>query len=82
MLIARLPESDAGALLALARDLRGRGMKVEVFAEAPALDKQLKYASRKKIPYVLFPFADGHQIKALETGVQAPFDRETFSLGA
>ena len=81
VLIARLPESDAGALLALARDLRGRGMKVEVFAEAPALDRQLKYASRKQIPYVLFPFADGHQIKALETGVQSPFDREAFNLG-
>ena len=81
VLIARLPESDAGALLALASALRGRGMKVEVFAEAPALDKQLKYASRKKIPYVLFPFADGHQIKAMETGVQSPFDRQSFSLG-
>ena len=81
VLITRLPESDAGALLALARDLRERGMKVEVFADAPALDKQIKYASRKKIPYVLFPFTDGHQVKALDTGVQSPFDGATFSLG-
>jgi histidyl-tRNA synthetase len=67
--------------VATARDLRARGLNVEVFHEAAKIGKQLQYASRKGIPYVWFPpFDDGrpHEVKDMAAGVQAEADPATW----
>jgi histidyl-tRNA synthetase len=62
---------------AVARELRRRGLKVETYHQPDKLAKQIRYASRKKIPYVWFPpFDDGrpHEVKDMATGEQALAD--------
>jgi histidyl-tRNA synthetase len=39
--------------LKLVRELRSKGTNAELYPEAVKLDKQLKYADRKEIPYVV-----------------------------
>lgn len=56
-----------------AQQLRTRGFNVELFHGEAAIGKQIRYASRKGIPYVWFPpFEDGqgHEVKNLTTGEQ------------
>lgn len=48
-----LPGAESGALK-LARDLRSEGVKVEVDITDRKVDKQLKTAIKKNIPYVIF----------------------------
>ncbi|MGQ0632433.1 MAG: histidine--tRNA ligase [Sporichthyaceae bacterium] len=63
--------------MAVAAQLRARGIATETFHEADKVAKQIRYASRKQIPYVWFPpFADGnaHEVKDLRTGEQAAAD--------
>ncbi|MFJ8209863.1 histidine--tRNA ligase [Streptomyces sp. NPDC096033] len=60
-----------------AAGLRRRGMNVELYHQADKVAKQLRYASRKGIPYVWFPpFEEGgnHEVKNLTTGEQTPAD--------
>jgi len=67
---------------ATAGELRARGLKVEVYHEAAKLGNQIRYASRKGIPYVWFPpFGDGkpHEVKDMATGEQAPADPGTWT---
>jgi histidyl-tRNA synthetase len=62
---------------AVARELRGRGLNVETYHQPDKLAKQIRYAARKKIPYVWFPpFDDGrpHEVKDMATGEQAVAD--------
>lgn len=57
--------------------LRGRGMNVELYHQADKVAKQVRYASRKGIPFVWFPpFEDGaaHEVKDLATGEQTASD--------
>lgn len=61
-----------------ARTLRQRGLKVEMYHAARKLDDQLKYAIKKKIPFVWMPFKDGHQVKNLETREQLAADVMTW----
>ncbi len=54
-----------------------RGFKVELYHRADRLAKQVRYASRKGIPFVWFPpFADGqlHEVKDMATGEQREVD--------
>ena len=37
----------------LANELRSKGLKVELYVDEKDLEKQLKYADKKQIPYVL-----------------------------
>ena len=65
------------AALVTASTLRGRGHKVELYHQADKVGKQLKYASRKGIPYVWFPpFEDGrdHEVKDMASGEQSVAD--------
>lgn len=57
---------------ATARMLRQRGYKVELYHAARKIPDQIKYASKKGIPFVWLPFADGHQVKNMTTGDQTP----------
>ncbi|WP_256104048.1 histidine--tRNA ligase [Streptomyces sp. ODS05-4] len=57
--------------------LRGRGLNVELYHQPDKISKQVRYASRKGIPFVWFlPFGDGrdHEVKNLATGEQTVAD--------
>jgi histidyl-tRNA synthetase len=71
--------------LATAAALRARGLNVETYHEADKLGKQIRYASRKLIPYVWFPpFEDGkpHEVKDMNAGEQATADPATWQPSA
>jgi len=66
---------------AVAAQLRDRGYNVEVYHQSDKVAKQLRYASRKNIPFVWFPpFEDGrpHEVKDLASGEQAPAEPDTW----
>ncbi|MCA1670735.1 MAG: histidine--tRNA ligase [Actinobacteria bacterium] len=63
--------------------LRRRGIRTEVYHEPDRIGKQLKYASRKGIPFVWFPpfHGDGvHEVKDMRTGAQEVVDVETWPI--
>lgn len=67
--------------LAAAAKLRGRGFNTEVYHQPDKLAKQIRYASRKSIPFIwLPPVVDGdeHQVKDLATGTQIEADPDTW----
>jgi histidyl-tRNA synthetase len=45
-------DGAAGDALALARELRGGGLRVDVYPESDKLGKQFKYASSRNVPFV------------------------------
>ncbi len=63
-----------------AQALRQRGLNVELYHAAKKIPDQLKYASRKGIPFVWF-IEDGgtHQVKDMGTGAQVPADLKTWT---
>ncbi|MGH3624227.1 MAG: histidine--tRNA ligase [Sciscionella sp.] len=63
--------------VATATQLRARGLNTELYHQADKLAKQIRYASRKGIPFVWFPpFEDGkpHEVKDMATGDQTTAD--------
>jgi histidyl-tRNA synthetase len=67
--------------LATAATLRSRGFNTEVYHQADKLAKQIRYASRKAIPFVwLPPFDDDgvHEIKDMTAGTQVTADPTTW----
>ncbi len=75
-----LPSEERRAeIMALAQSLRQRGFNVEMYHAAKKIPDQLKYASRKGIPYVWFA-EDGnaHQVKNMDTGEQISCDPATW----
>jgi histidyl-tRNA synthetase len=57
--------------------LRQRGLNTELYHQPDKLAKQIRYASRKGIPFVWFPpFEEGkaHEVKDMATGEQAQAD--------
>ena len=72
-----LPSEDARPqAAAMARTLRERGYNVELYHAARKIPDQLKYASRKQIPYVWFP--DLGEVKNMATGEQVKADIKTW----
>lgn len=73
-----IPSDDRrAAAVRVAGTLRGRGINVEQYHQADKLAKQIRYASRKGIPFVWFPpFEDGrsHEVKDMASGTQGPAD--------
>jgi histidyl-tRNA synthetase len=66
---------------ATAAELRTRGLNTELYHQADKIAKQIRYASRKGIPFVWFPpFEDGkpHEVKDMATGEQSPADPRTW----
>lgn len=53
VLVTVFDEDLAGLSLEVAKNLRAAGVNTEVYTEAGKLDKQLKYANRRDIPYVV-----------------------------
>lgn len=70
-----------GVAVDTAAQLRGRGLRTELYHQADRIGKQLRYASRKGIPHVWFPpFEDGkpHEVKNMASGDQTEADPETW----
>lgn len=77
-----LPSEERRAVASdAAQILRKRGYNVELYHAARKIPDQMKYASRKGIPYVWFPpFEDGqtHQVKDMASGEQIDADCHTW----
>jgi len=74
-----------GDAAATGAQLRGNGANVEVYHQPDKLAKQLRYASRKGIPFVWFPpFEDGrpHEVKDMIAGQQDVVDPGTWRVPA
>ncbi len=54
VLIVQFREEERSKLLDLAENLRNMGVRTEVYPQASKLKKQLDYANRREIPYVVF----------------------------
>ncbi len=79
-----LPKDRRATAAGTARALRGRGFNVELYHQEDKVAKQVRYASRKGVPYGWFPpFEDGrpHEVKDLATGAQTTADPATWSRG-
>lgn len=70
VLVAVVDEENRPIAQSVARDLRRRGISCEVSPTAEKFGKQIRYADRKKIPYVWFP--DTNEVKDIRSGVQVP----------
>lgn len=74
VLIAVADEASRPASLAVASNLRARGIACEVAPSADKFGKQIKYADRRRIPYVWFPDPAGDTVKDIRSGDQVPAD--------
>ena len=80
-MVACLPGTARSEVTGTARALRERGFKVEMYHEEKSLKAQMKYASRKGIPFVWFPQNSEqpkHEVKDMDTGEQVVADLETW----
>lgn len=74
-------ETRRAEVSGVAQKLRQRGLNVEMYHAAKKIPDQLKYASRKGIPFVWFCEEDGtHQVKDMIAGEQSPADPATWTL--
>jgi histidyl-tRNA synthetase len=77
VLVALADEESRPVSDRVAAALRGRGIPTEV-APAPAkYGKQIRFASRRGIPYVWFP--DSGEVKDIRSGEQVPADPSSWS---
>ncbi len=74
VLVALADEESRAASDALATQLRANGVPCEVAAAPQKFGKQIRYAERRGIPYVLFSTEDGPQMKDIRSGDQTPVD--------
>jgi histidyl-tRNA synthetase len=78
VLVAVVDEASRSTSDALATQLRDNGVACEVAAAAQKFGKQIRYAERRGIPYVLFP-GDEVQVKDIRSGEQVPVDPATWT---
>jgi histidyl-tRNA synthetase len=74
-------EERRQAVVQTAHELRQRGFNVEMYHTASKLAQQIRYASRKGIPYVWFPPFEEHgihEVKHLASGEQMEADPQTW----
>ncbi|HEY9291270.1 MAG TPA: histidine--tRNA ligase [Microlunatus sp.] len=75
VLVAVDSEETRGQAIAVAAELRRRGIATEVAPKADKFGKQIRYADRRSIPYVWFTSSDtGGEVKDIRTGEQLPAD--------
>lgn len=79
VLVAVPDEESRSQCEGLADQLRALGTPVEVSPTADKFGRQIRYAERRGIPYVLFPGSEGHQIKDIRTGEQEQIDPATWT---
>jgi histidyl-tRNA synthetase len=78
VLVALTDEESRPASARVAASLRARGIATEVAPEPAKFGKQIRYADRRRIPYVWFPSAEGDSIKDIRSGDQVPADPSTW----
>ncbi len=85
VLVALPDEESRAGCDALADGLRANDVPCEVAALPQKFGRQIRYAERRGIPYVLFPAADGpdgptgHEVKDIRSGAQQPVDPTTWT---
>jgi histidyl-tRNA synthetase len=81
VLVALVDEDGRRDSDALADLLRRNGVPCEVAPSPQKFGKQIRYAERRGIPYVLFPGSDGAQpeVKDIRSGEQQPVDPRTWT---
>jgi histidyl-tRNA synthetase len=73
-LVALNSEEERPTAYALAKQLRDRGLNTEVFHAPHKFGKQIRYAERKGIPFVLFTSEHGVELKDIRSGEQTIID--------
>ena len=76
VLVAVDNEESRDEAVAVAERLRSRGIATEVAPKADKYGKQIRYADRRRIPYVWFGTAPHSEVKDIRTGEQLPADPE------
>ena len=81
VLFTNLGPAEEAAVLPLLREMRGEGIPAEIYPEAGKMKKQMEYANRRGIPYVVIVGsqeleAGAATVKEMRTGDQrqVPFD--------
>ncbi len=78
VLVALDSEDSREAAMAVAAQLRARGIATELAPRADKFGKQIRYADRRTIPYVWFSREDGDQVKDIRSGDQFGADAATW----
>ena len=81
VMVAIWNDESIAESIKLAQELRGQGLRVDLYPEADKLGKQFKYASARGLPLVAIIGDEEHAlgevaIKDLRTGVQQSVKRE------
>lgn len=79
VLIAVADEESRADADAAAQQLRAHDVACEVSPNAAKFGKQIRFAERRGIPYVLFATEGGYEIKDIRTGDQVPADPATWT---
>ena len=79
ILVAVDAEETRAAAIAVAEQLRSRGIPTEVAPKADRFGKQIRYADRRRIPYVWFGSAESGEVKDIRSGEQVPADPATWA---
>ncbi len=74
VLVAVDTEESRAEAVAVAEQLRSRGISCEVAPKADKFGRQIRYADRRGIPYVWFGPAVGGEVKDIRSGDQVPAD--------
>ncbi len=74
VLVAVDTEESRGDAIAVAEQLRSRGISTEVAPKADKFGRQIRYADRRGIPYVWFGPAAGGEVKDIRSGDQVAAD--------
>ncbi|MDB4973328.1 MAG: histidyl-tRNA synthetase [Myxococcaceae bacterium] len=78
VLVALNSEEERPQSYALAKQLRERGLNTEVFHAPHKFGKQIRYAERKGIPFVMFLSDKGAELKDIRSGEQSVIDPATW----
>ncbi|HLU26959.1 MAG TPA: His/Gly/Thr/Pro-type tRNA ligase C-terminal domain-containing protein, partial [Glycomyces sp.] len=78
VLVALADEEGRAEANALARRLRDRGVPTQVSPSAAKFGKQIKFADKRGIPFVLFSGEEGPQMKDLRSGEQVAVDVDSW----
>ena len=78
-LIALTNDEERGRAYAAAKELRSRNNATEVFHAPLKFGKQIRYAERKGIPFVLFLGESQVEVRDIRSGQQTPIDLDQWS---
>ncbi|MFG3340439.1 histidine--tRNA ligase [Glycomyces sp. NPDC048151] len=79
VLVALANEDERSAANGLAQRLRKRGIPTQVSPTAAKFGKQIKFADKRGIPFVLFTNDEGTQMKDIRSGDQATVDVDAWN---